>query len=217
MSLLGASMGAKAAASGVAVSDNFNRADGGLGANWTTVTGLLAPTISTNQISKVGLGASGARWSADPFSENQYSEALVVGTSSDPGGSGNVVTVSGVACRMDTGSANTFYGAEIRVTDAWLEGSPDGTTSEYVLFKMVGGVKTELGTASAGSATSCFARLECSGTAITFYTVASHGGAKTQRVQATDLAIASGSAGVYIGANDPTSDAYVENWYGGDL
>ena len=43
-------------------SDNFNRADGGLGSNWTTVSGLGAPAIVSNRVQNSG-GAVGAIWS----------------------------------------------------------------------------------------------------------------------------------------------------------
>lgn len=58
------------------VSDNFNRADGGLGANWTTFINAL--TISSNTV--VGTTSSvynGGFYSAVAFSNDQFSEATV--------------------------------------------------------------------------------------------------------------------------------------------
>lgn len=54
-------------------SDNYNRANGGLGANWTTPAGANAPTISGNQVVGTG-GDCFAYWSADAFTDDQYAE-----------------------------------------------------------------------------------------------------------------------------------------------
>lgn len=59
------------------VTDNFNRADGALGANWGAVQNLPEPTVSTNQIFAFN-EARDCYWSADSFSANQYSEAVFV-------------------------------------------------------------------------------------------------------------------------------------------
>lgn len=56
----------------VSVSDDFNRADGGLGANWTT--GVGTPYISSNQVTGLA-GNNAAFWSASTFSPNQRSSA----------------------------------------------------------------------------------------------------------------------------------------------
>jgi hypothetical protein len=49
--LLGLMLGVvPAQAQTTTVSDNFNRANGGLGTNWTTMTGTLAPQIAGNLV-----------------------------------------------------------------------------------------------------------------------------------------------------------------------
>jgi hypothetical protein len=59
-----------------AVTDDFNRANGGLGANWTTVTGLGAPLIASNQIPYlVAAGWQAAYYSGETFTANQYAAA----------------------------------------------------------------------------------------------------------------------------------------------
>jgi len=55
--------------------DNFNRANGGLGANWTTAYGT-AFAIASNQVTATNSG-QGAFWSATTFSADQFSEANV--------------------------------------------------------------------------------------------------------------------------------------------
>jgi hypothetical protein len=54
-------------------SDDFNRSDGGLGANWTTHTfsGNYAPTISSNIAVGSASGNAVAYWSADTFGNDQ--------------------------------------------------------------------------------------------------------------------------------------------------
>jgi hypothetical protein len=59
--------------------DNFNRADGALGANWQLTT--TPPTVGTNQV--VGGSASGAaRWAADTATDDQFSQATYLGGTS---------------------------------------------------------------------------------------------------------------------------------------
>jgi hypothetical protein len=57
--------------------DDFNRADGGLGANWTTGNGT--PGIVSNQSKGGGSASNDAYWSADVFDDGQYSQAKVYG------------------------------------------------------------------------------------------------------------------------------------------
>jgi Putative esterase len=58
--------------------ETFNRGNGGLGANWSTVAGTGAPQIIANQVD-VSAGESGqlhsAYWSAGTFSNDQYAQA----------------------------------------------------------------------------------------------------------------------------------------------
>ena len=44
-------------ANAATVSDNFNRANGGLGSNWTTVAGTTAPKIANNTLQPGTAGA----------------------------------------------------------------------------------------------------------------------------------------------------------------
>lgn len=61
------------------VSDNFNRSDGGLGSNWTTITGTQDPEIINNLV-KVPISKNAslqsAFWSSNSFSNNQYVQAI---------------------------------------------------------------------------------------------------------------------------------------------
>ena len=69
-------------ASATTASDNFNRADGGLGANWTTVAGTVAPPIKGNKINleDESAGLHSAYWSAVSFTSDQYAQATFPNT-----------------------------------------------------------------------------------------------------------------------------------------
>jgi hypothetical protein len=58
------------------ISDNFNRANGGLSSNWTTVSGTAAPQI-VNNTAQPGSAETlnSAYWSANTFGSNQYAAA----------------------------------------------------------------------------------------------------------------------------------------------
>jgi hypothetical protein len=60
-------------------SDNFARADGGLGSNWTaTSDGGL--TISADEAVGASSGNSGDMWTADGFTSDQYSQVMLTAT-----------------------------------------------------------------------------------------------------------------------------------------
>ena len=58
------------------VSDIFDRADGALGSNWTTVSGTAAPQIASDNL-RVGTASAvnSAYWSASTFGNNQFAQA----------------------------------------------------------------------------------------------------------------------------------------------
>jgi hypothetical protein len=63
--------------------DDFNRANGGLGANWTTLSGKSPPQINTNEVTTRASTEDGALWTADTLDADQWVEAdITVNTSS---------------------------------------------------------------------------------------------------------------------------------------
>jgi hypothetical protein len=58
--------------------DNFHRANGGLGTNWTTYRGLTAPTITGNQIVGNSGGSQSAIWNANSFAADQFAPTISV-------------------------------------------------------------------------------------------------------------------------------------------
>lgn len=181
-----------------AVSDNFNRANGSLGANWTAITSMSGHSIAgTSYV--YGTSSNGSYWSANAFANNQYSEATYA--------TGDDITV---AVRASP-SAQTYYYA---TAYNFFDDVDDWTYFE--IYKVVGGSSTLLASSYiAGSRVSnniYTVRLTASGTTLTMYTGDATNDIRetswTQRHQITDSSIASGSAGFIASANA---------WWGGDL
>lgn len=60
----------------MSVSDNFNRADGGLGSNWTTIEGT--PEVVSNKVGSSAGGAyNAAYWSGNTWNADQTSEIVL--------------------------------------------------------------------------------------------------------------------------------------------
>lgn len=155
-----------ASGSSVVATDDFNRADGGLGANWTIQTGanmaisgnlVTTTTTSTDQL---------AFWNADAFNNNQYSKwkAQVSGGSGLPG-----VTVRASATG---GSLNAYF------------------ANSAGIHKFVAGVYTQLLSDSLTLADGDTLELRVSGTTLERY----HNGVLDGSV--TDSSLSSGSAGI---------------------
>lgn len=185
-----------AAGGGTAVSDNFNRANGGLGANWTTQTGHSAPQISGNQIANIFAGY-GARYSGATFNGNQYSSMLSGFSSGTFGAAGS----NGVAVRMQSG-AHTFY-----CLCAGDDGEGGGTSIK--LWRVVAGTATQLGTTWSDPGFTHL-RLEANGSILTAKWSA-NGTTWTTLGTATDSNITGGEPG-FLGTDGGNDD-----WAGGDL
>jgi hypothetical protein len=182
----------------ILATDDFNRADGGLGANWTTTTSEDAPLISTNEARNstgvlTGGGAryTGALTGGGAWPNDQYAEVIigsVVSTTTDEGVGG--------ACRIASG-AKTHYLVQ-------------GNTHETRIYKVVAGAFTQLGSDGPAVATGDKLRLICSGTSIS----ATKNGT-TIIGPVTDSDIASGDAGIWCTPNGGPGTA--NSFEGGDL
>lgn len=155
-------------------SDNFTRANGGLGANWTVNSsiGISGPlTISSNNAVSGSSGANMDVYTAVAAPNDGYAE-ITLGSAVDP------TTDSGVwvIYRAST-TAETGYFAQCN-------------TVETRLYKMVAGVFTQLGSNGPAGAAGDVIRIICNGTA---HTVTKNG---TSIITATDSAIASGGAAI---------------------
>ena len=110
-------------------SDNFDRADGALGSNWTNISdgGL---TISSQAVAGTSTsGTTGDIRTAESYSSNQYSQVEV--TSSQLTGDQWI----GPAVRMQNGGQDGYLGIY-----SWNNGNP-----ELMLYMRSGGNWTELG------------------------------------------------------------------------
>lgn len=171
----------------VLATDDFNRADGGLGANWTVQTGSGIAIVSNQAKTAVGSVDQFAFWNAASFAENQYSKVTVVQTPASI-----MVTVRA------SGTGGTFNAYWAR---------PDG------IHKHVNGSYTSLGDGSVTVNTTDIFELRATGVNPTTLRRYVNGVAVGTGV--TDSDLDSGAAG--IGFFKTGSDPIVDNWEGGDL
>jgi len=174
-----------------AYSDNFNRANGSLGSNWTVIEGTWAITSDTAWATAVGSQSdAGAYYNGSPLADC-YSQVTVVAL---PVGG----TYAGPAVRMSQGTGSTINGYGFYVT---------GTT--WYLIKQVNGVHTNLATGSHTLASSDVLYIQAQGTTIS----AQINGSQVASV--TDSTYTSGYQGmVYqFGSASTTMDA----WQGGGI
>jgi hypothetical protein len=208
-------MAGRTANSSFSISDNFNRSDGGLGANWITLTGASAPSISSDQVSTPS-GIGEAYYNSSPTSNNQTSTIDVISVPS--------FGFVGVLLRASS-SANTAYVGQIYVDG---DGNP-----ELLIRKIIAGSFTDLATLWIGSCsnpddpdpTSCAnddetwtpgavpvkIRLNVTGTSLSIDTF--DGSVWTISVlSVTDSSITSGFIGILCG-----SGGILDNFLGGTL
>lgn len=172
---------------GTSVSDNFNRADGGLGANWGAVGSDNMPTISGNTV--IGNTYNEARWVANSFANNQFSQAKIL------------TLYAGVSVRMSA-SQRTYY---VALVDGDVD--PGG----LLLYKIVNGAPTALGSYSISDFG--YLRLEVSGTSLTVKWHATDPNALATVITAQSSTITTGAAGIAIMGDAGALD----DWSGGDL
>jgi hypothetical protein len=156
-------------AAAVTVSDDFNRANGGLGGNWTTVAGTIAPQILSNQaVPGIGGQLGSAYWSADSFTNDQFAQGTLPNSTGSQYGPGIAVrlanshgyilwygnadnTVS--IWRMDTASTWSQIGTSSALTvsgsDVWRIEAVGSTIAGYQNGSLV--VQIADGTYSSGS------------------------------------------------------------------
>lgn len=173
------------------VSDDFNRANGALGANWTSIsTGGQAMEVSANQCGMpTGAGEglayySGAGWTGGA---DQYAEAKAVALQS-----GRDIAA---ACRVS--------GASVAAANAYLMviNSDDVATGfgsmKVTLYKQVAGAFTEITTAVTTSVSANdVIRVEAQGTTIRGKING------TTVVSVTDASLSSGNPGLYVGSGN---------------
>ena len=179
------------AAFAATASDDFNRADGNLGPDWTSISdGALA--ISNQQVvGTIPSGLSGDIRTAESYGSDQYSQIEITST---PVSGGDWV---GPAVRAQNGGQDTYLGLYW-----WNGGNP-----VMELFKRISGNWTQLGNAYSSGPLPAGTQLQLSvtGSDLTF----SENG--VVRITATDASLTGGAPAI-MAYGTPTAD----NWSGGD-
>lgn len=182
-------------------SDNFNRADGGLGTNWTTTTGQEDPQIVSNlvQDKTAGVAPSQAWWNANTFAANQYSQATNIKNTVD------AAHEIQITVRIDTTGANTAYQCRSR--------GPNGSSVQQRLGKIVTGTPTVLASGNFTINDNDVIRCEVIGSALNY----KQNG--TSILTATDSAISSGAAGfgIVVPGTGTVTDTQLDDWSGDSL
>ena len=152
------------------VSDNFNRADGAIGANWTVDSGSIN-VVSNVAEPQTASDMNRARYTATAMdSSNHYAQALIGGRTA--GSNQGAVTARQASSTWTQYSANFV-----------------ATSDEYWLRKTVDGTESTLGTYASGTGAHTL-RCTANGSTISMDIDG------TERVSVTDSAIASGT---YVG------------------
>jgi hypothetical protein len=171
------------------VSDNFDRADGALGSNWTTVSGTAAPRIvSDNLRAGTASALNSAYWSTSTFGNDQFAQAILPDSSGTQYGPGIAVRLS------STKGYFLWYGNSPDTVSLWRMGS----SSSWTQLKQSGPLTVARSTDVWG--------IQAVGS-----TVSGYQNGKLV-VQATDTDIKSGSPGVWL----YNSSNQIDNWSGGD-
>src|ERR1700761_6342672 len=111
------------AADAATVSDSFDRANGGLGSNWTTTPGTAAPQISADTLHAGTASAlNSAYWSANTFGADQFAQGTLPGSSGGNFGPGVAVRLSG------TKGYFLWYGNSANTVSLWRMDSASSWT-----------------------------------------------------------------------------------------
>ena len=173
------------------MSDDFNRANGGLGANWTSQVNT-ALAISSNHVIAGSSGENEASYYNGAWSNDQESSAVFTW-----GGTAYL----GVTVRASgTGGSFTCY---YFLTDG---------SSYSELGKYVSGAQTILSTSFAHPASGSVVKIRAVGTAINIY----DDGVAIGGSPFTDASIASGNPGIYD-YDGGAFTAHIDDWNGADV
>ena len=173
-------------------SDNFNRANGSLGPNWTNISDGGLAIVSQAAAGTASAGVSGDTWTAGTFTSDQYSQVAV--TSTQPTGGQWI----GPMVRAQNGGQSAYVGIYY-----WNNGTP-----VLMLFKRSGGSWTQLGSTYNSGALAAGTQLQVQavGSTISFL---QNG---VQRISATDTSLSGGAPGIMS-----YGTGQADNWSGGDV
>jgi hypothetical protein len=171
--------------------DDFNRANGALGGNWTAISDG-AMTISSQVVAGGSTGQSGDTRTAETYTSSQYSQVQVTSTQLTGG------QWIGPAVRSQNGGQNLYLGIYF-----WNSGSP-----QLRLYERNSGSFTQLGASFATSALAAGAtlKLTATGTTISFLLNG------TPVITVTDTTLTGGAPGIVA-----FGTAKADNWAGGNI
>ena len=171
--------------------DNFNRADGSLGANWTDISDGGLAIASQAVAGTSGGGNSGDIRTGEPYASDQYSQVEVTSTQLTGG------QWIGPMARAQNSGQDAYVGIYY-----WNNGSP-----VLMLFKRLGGGWTQLGSTynSGPLAAGTQLQVSASGARISFLVNG------VQRISATDTSLTGGAPGIMS-----YGTGKVDNWSGGN-
>lgn len=176
------------------VSDNFNRADGGLGSNWTSFsTPYSAPQIVSGQIVSAALSER-AVYTASTFNNDQYSQCQVVNIGAEAGAS----PYPGAVLLVRSSNVSTYDGYIAVIYTNLLQ-----------IFKRVGGTSTQLTSLSTTTNNGSIVKLSAIGNVISIYVNG------VLALSTTDSSISSGYPGLGFATSD-SSGIIIDNWVGGN-
>jgi hypothetical protein len=177
-------------ASGVGASDNFNRPNGALGANWTNISDGGLTVSSQVAAGTNGGGLTGSTWTATTFGSDQYSQIEV--TSTQLTGGQWIAGVVRTTANGQSGYAGLYF---------WNNGSP-----VMMIFKRSSGSWTQLGASynSGALAAGTQLQLKAVGSTISFL---QNG---VQRISVTDSSFTAGAPGIMA-----YGTGKADNWAGG--
>ena len=191
----------------VLVTDDFNRADGGLGANWTTIAANEAPQIRSNLVEDLtaNVTGAGALYTAITWPSDQYASFTIV----------SLVTSStrevNIWLRALTTEATGY---------AFTVNGPLGSTARLRIRRINNGTPTSLGDTGAAAtvAANDVLRAEVIGSGAST-TVNLYINGIIQLTNTDGTPINSGSAGISLFApsGGTTADAQLDNFEGGDF
>ena len=171
-------------------SDDFNRADGGLGANWTGISGGALAISSQVAVGSASGGVTGDTWGAASFGSDQFSQIEV--TSAPLTGGQWIAAVVRAQNSGLSGYAGLYF---------WNFGSP-----ELMVFKRSSGNWTQLGGTYSSGVLAAGTQLQLKAVGLTISFLQNG----VQRLSVTDSSFTGGAPGIMANG---TSAA--DNWSGG--
>jgi hypothetical protein len=172
--------------------DDFNRANGGLGANWTAIAdaahGASLAIVSNKVVVGTANNDCASLWTADTFADDQYAEATHVAGTSD----------QGCIVRGRTSPNIRYYD--------FLSGSGGGLLDAIEYYD---GTTWNAIALSAGGSGSGVVRCEVTGTLITGKVNG------TTKLTVTDATLSSGVPGMHL--YDVSNTATMDDWLGGPI